>query len=144
MSDDISKISEDFKELMKLQLENKAQFTVIANLTKSNEELKQKIKHLESMLDKTIPMLSTNTSLSNVPDIDGDSEIIISKLEIEKLRQKSTLELLTYEDARKLELYSKILNNFRNKPRTLEVKAKGLSDQDLLMSLESSESKNAE
>jgi hypothetical protein len=144
MSDNISKISDDFKDFVKLQLENKAQFTVIANLTRSNEELKQKIKHLESMLDKTVPTISVSTSLSTNVKSGDEPEVDICRMEILKLRDKSLIESLTYEDSKKLETFTKVLNAARNIPKIMEVKAKKFSDDDLLMSLESSESKNAE
>lgn len=138
MADNITKIGEEFKELMELKIQNQAQFKVITNLTKTNQELHEKIKSLEGMLNKTIPIISPMMSLSPVPNVDGDSEILISKMEIEKLRIKSTIELLTYEDARKLELYTKILNNFRNKPKTIDIKVKELTEEQLMSTLNES------
>lgn len=136
---DISKISEDFKELAELKIQNTAQFKVITNLTKQNEELKEKIKHLESMMNKAVPTL---VPLDNISTIESGEEpsIEISKLEILKLRNKSLVEQLTYEDSKRLEIYTKIINATKSGMKTIEIKAKQLSNADLLLSLEEGKS----
>lgn len=136
MSDNISKISEDFKELAELKIQNSAQFKVITNLTKQNEELKEKVKHLESMMNKAVPTL---VPLENNSKIIGmnDPEVDICKMEILKLREKSLIDPLTFEDAKKLETFTKILNTAKSGIKTIEMRVKQLSNADLISSLES-------
>lgn len=132
MSDNISKISDDFKDLLQLKLENQAQFKIITNLTKSNDELKTQIKHLESMLDKTVPNI---VPIENKIQV-NDPEVDISKMEIIKLRNKSLIEALTFEDAKRLEVFTKIINQSRNQNKPIEAVAKRLSNDELIKSLE--------
>lgn len=137
MSDDIIKMSKDFKQIAELELQNKAQFKVITNLTKQNQELQDKVKHLESMLHKTSPVVVQQfDSKSTLTDGEGEPEVDICRAEILKLRNKSMVSELTLEDSKKLETYTKIITAAKNIPKTIEIKAKKLSTDDLLLSLE--------
>ncbi len=85
-----------------------AQLQVITNLTKTSEEQKTKIKHLEDLLrDATRPIPSKEEQLIS-------NEELISKEQISLLRVTSSERDLTLEECRKLDTYVKILLSLRD------------------------------
>ncbi len=85
-----------------------AQLQVITNLTKTSEEQKTKIKHLEDLLrDATRPIPSKEEQLIS-------NEELIAKEQILLLRVTSSERDLTLEECRKLDTYVKILLSLRD------------------------------
>jgi hypothetical protein len=58
-------------------------------------------------------------------------------MEIQKLRDISLIRALTMEEAKKLDIFSKLLMAFENKPKTLIVDTSKFSDKELLGLLDS-------
>ena len=80
-----------------------SQLTVITNLTKTVEEQKSKIKHLEDLLkDATRPLPSKEEQIIS-------NEELIAKEQVAMLRVTSSERDLTLEEVRKLDTYVKIL-----------------------------------
>lgn len=98
--DDIDKIVEEFKNFEDLKQYLKAQHNIIIKLNKENLELKNKIKELEA---------NANIDLNSLNPTEKDSQIIC-EFEIAKLKKKSLTQELTYEDTKKLEIFTKILS----------------------------------
>lgn len=142
MSDNISKISEDFKELVELKIQNQTQFKVISNLTRINQDLQKEIEHLKGMLDKTVPIISPISSLSPEIRTGDEPEADICRMEILKLRTKSLSSELTFEDAKKLETFTKVLNASKNIPKIMEIKTKKMNENELIALIDEPESIN--
>lgn len=87
----------DIKELQEL---NAGQLHQIFSLRQEIEKQKEEIKHLKELLVQAVPVIST------VPMTD---EEYIARVELAKLKQKSDSEILTYEEAKKVELYFKVI-----------------------------------
>lgn len=103
-----------------------AQYETINKLNKKLVNSEEKIRHLETLLSKTTPILSINSSKQR------EDEENICRLEISKLRDVSVMRPLTLEEARKLETYHKILSNLKNLPKERLDGAKAVSESDLL------------
>ena len=111
-----------------------------------NEQLIKQAKNLVSLQDEIIHL---KTLLSAAPeskqitpiqtqelDEDLSDEEIVAKVEIHKLRVSSLSRELTYEEAKKLETYTKILNAKPKKPEKDAIDVTKVSTKDLLAELE--------
>jgi hypothetical protein len=135
MSDNkISKTILQYKELTQLQEFAEAQNTTILQLSKKNQSLEEKVKHLENILKTTVPTIS---SLPNgVEDIADDDSEYICLVEIAKLKRFTNERELTLEESRRFDTYYKILNNINSKPKQ-EKEVKETPTGDLLKIVES-------
>jgi hypothetical protein len=138
-NNNIEQISKEFKETMDLKIQLNAQMNIITSMTKKNKEQQEEINHLKKLLESTAPLIKAPNELNKLPGFLSDSEEQICRMEIEKLRDKASVEQLTYEDAKKLEVYTKILNTIRNSPKIIEVKTKKLTESELMAAIESSD-----
>lgn len=114
-----------------------AQNKVITDLSKKNADLKTEVDHLKSLLDSNIPSISQNKTSDVVSFINEDEENIC-RMEISKLRDTSIQRHLTYEETKKLEIYTKILTQIRSSAKTLVPKTKEMKNEELLSLVESS------
>lgn len=95
----------------------------IKKLREENKNLKLLVKELEER--------------QKTKKIELTDEEIICKMEIQKLREISLIRALTMEEAKKLDIFSKLLMAFENKPKTLIVDTSKFSDKELLSLLDS-------
>lgn len=112
-----------------------AQFKTITNLNKQIEQLKAEKKHLEELLKETpLPVLGTDINTSDDPE-----EIKICKDQLKMLNGVSKDRELTMEEARKVDIYAKILlqNKDPNKKKPSVVDK--MTTQELLRLVESDE-----
>lgn len=114
MSTKLDKMSKEFKQLADLQ----------ETLNKLEEENKNLKLQLDSSLSK------------NDIEIMTCSEESICKTQLEKLQTHSLQRELTLEEARKVEIYSKILIALADKLKTFKGAFKELKDSDLLKAIE--------
>jgi hypothetical protein len=124
----------ELKDISEWKQFAESQHSTIVSLTHKKTELEAKVHHLEKMISQTTPVI--------VPaDQDGliksSDEEMICKMEIAKLRDLSSARELTYDEVKKLDIFAKILNQSRNLPKTIEVKAKKFSTDELLALAES-------
>lgn len=125
------------KSLTKVQLQKKvvelsgitgAQEITIEKLNKKIDELLEQISHLESMLVKK------NNLIGNKSSTEMD-EVLIAKVQLQKLGEKALNRDLTNEEARRFEIFSKVIQNAErldsarvNIPRIKDVTPKELID----------------
>jgi len=95
----------------------------IKKLREENKNLKLLVKELEER--------------QKTKKIELTDEEIICKKEIQKLREISLIRALTMEEAKKLDIFSKLLMAFENKPKTVIVDTSKFSDKELLSLLDS-------
>ena len=86
------------------------QFNTIQQISQENQELKQKIEHLEELVQNT-----TDLKAKEVSRIDYTPEQIICQIQIEKLRSKSFERELTLEETKRLEILIKSLYLIKEK-----------------------------
>lgn len=128
---------EQFTKLEDLQAFAKAQQKTIVELTKKNTVLSDKVKQLEKLLETTVPVIQDKKI-----DFGVNDEETIARQQLFLLKQKSQEEELTLEETRRVEIYSKILINLKDKPKTLETSSRQLSEDELLQITQTAENKN--
>jgi hypothetical protein len=126
----LTSISSEFKDQLQMQLHIQAQHNTITNLLKQIESLKDEKNHLESLLTHHSSSLTINNPL-NI-----DDEETICRMQLKRLRDKSLNTELTLEEAKRVEIYTKILNTKLNQPKTVVVKSNNISNDDLLAAFE--------
>lgn len=103
-----------------------AQFSVITNLNKQIEQLKNEKKHLEELLKQSsLPSVSEKTS-------DEAEEITICKVQLKLLNGISKDRELTIEECRKVDIYAKILLQSNDSSKKKRSNIDKLSTEELL------------
>jgi len=128
----INEISKDFADYAALLEFCTAQQATILSISKQLVSLETKNKHLEDLLSKTSPLLVKEQSEPLTEMFLSSDEESICRMQLQKLRDVSIERELTLEESRKVEIYSKILLQLQNKPKTIRVEAQKLSDVELL------------
>lgn len=109
---------------------------VIADLQKKCQKLEEENKHLQKMLEGTVPIIQ-----NNFVDIGIPNERIICETQIALLKNKAIgSEELTMEEARKLQIYVDVLEKI--KPMKDDgINANTVTEQALLLELNKHESR---
>lgn len=127
------KMFEQFKSFAELQEYTVAQYNTIIQQSKKITQLESEISHLKKLVTQTTPLIEGRSDSS--PHLITSDEEAIARLELRKLRDSSMGRELTMEEARKVEVYSKLLHQLSNKPKTIVVDTKKISSDQLLNSL---------
>lgn len=127
----IKDISKEFSDYAALLEFSSAQQETILSLSKQLVKLEEKNKKLESMLAKQ-SIISEEPKESNTELFISSDEEAICRTQLQKLREVALDRELTLEESRKVEIYSKILLQLQNKPKTIKVEAQKLSTTELL------------
>ena len=106
----------DLKEILRLKAENEA--------------LKVKVRHLESLVD---------TSSLIIPVKQMTDEELLCVEQIRMLKKQSVLRELTLEEAKKADIYVKMLTAIRGKSKNPDDAGKDLSVEELLSNLSENE-----
>lgn len=125
----INDLIKDFKDFEDIRPYIESQFKTITVLTKENTSLKEEIKHLKSMLMDSVPIIGGQTA-----EITNEEQICLT--EIKKLKDLTEIQVLTYEDTKKLDIFVKTLKLLREKTKKSQPDVSGLSEKDLLSSIE--------
>jgi hypothetical protein len=129
--DNVVILGQEFKTMVEVQSFVQAQQRVITQLSKEKKELEDKVIHLELTLKRAnLPTLESNL-IQNEED-----EETIARTQLRRLRDISMERDLTKEESQKFDIFYKVLSSIRNKPKTIEVVAKNLSNTQLLAALE--------
>lgn len=137
--DSFDEMSKNFKDFIELQEFSQAQHSTIIELSKKISNLEKENLHLKQLLETTTQLtLSDNKPM--IVDLGISNEEIISATELRKLKELcvSKNDTLTLEEAKKVELYTKILSGLRNKGKSKDGVDK-LDDSALLSFVESHE-----
>lgn len=126
----ITEIADKFKDDLISKETFDAQTAVLITLNKKLKHIEDENEHLKKLLKSSNPIIVSM-------DEAGLDEELISRSELRKLRQISQERELTMEETKKVEIYSKIMANIANKPKTIEVYAKNLKSEELMSQLES-------
>tara|TARA_R110000868_G_scaffold66014_7_gene197020 strand:+ start:519 stop:947 length:429 start_codon:yes stop_codon:yes gene_type:complete len=131
MSDaaNFDKIVGQIKDLAELQAYADAQYKTIVDLNKKINELKDKNQSLELVVS-SLPTKPSNVVEFPSLHISAEEEVCLKQLEY--LRGASNNRELTLEEARKLEVYAKILLQIRSNIKDVDTKFKKMSTDDLL------------
>lgn len=137
--DSFDEMSKSFKDFVELQEFSQAQHRTIIELSKKISNLEKENLHLKELLESTT-QLTTSDNKPMIVDLGISNEEIISATELRKLKELcvSKNDTLTLEEAKKVELYTKILSGLRNKGKNKDGADK-LDDSTLLSFVESHE-----
>lgn len=122
----IDKTLSELKNTAELKKFAEAQNKIILNLSKELKESKDKIDHLEKLLESTTEIIP----LDNKKYQKEDEEICIRQLQM--LRDLSAERELTLEECKKVDTYSKLIQNLKNFKEEEIPKTKALETSDLL------------
>jgi hypothetical protein len=121
------KMITQFKEFGDLQAFAKAQQKTLIELTKKNKSYEDEIKHLKKLLEGAVPVIA------NKPvDFASNDEESIAREQLFRLKQLSNEKELTLEEAKRVEIFSKILTALKGKPKDINGNSKQLSEKELL------------
>lgn len=130
-ADNISKTILQYKELVQLQEYASAQEKTILQMSKKLQKLEDEKKHLESLLESSVPLMKDGETKA-LEKLHGNQTESICHNEIRKLKDASMERELTYEECRKLDTYFKILTQISNFAKPIETEAKQMTDEQLL------------
>lgn len=92
------------KEILMLTRENKAAMLTIDKLLKDANNKSDEIKHLQSLVSQTVPVIKSGANKISV-SISAEEEI--AQLQLERLRQAAQNRVLTLEETRMFDLLVK-------------------------------------
>ena len=124
---DIRELNESFNDL---QTYSDAQFKTIVELNKQIAQLKSENESLKLMLEQNLPNVALQvTDLG----IGVTNEQLICETQILLLKNDAMLRPLTMEEARKLEIFSNVLDKVKKGSKDpVEIEVNKLSNTDLL------------
>lgn len=140
MSDNISKTILQYKELSQLQQYAEAQNSTILQLSKKLKKLEEERDHLKQLLESSVPILKSDDKSLGEKFLTS-SEEAICVMQLEKLRDISSGRELTLEEARRVEIFSKVLTASRNSPKVIELKTQKMTNEELLAIVEGTSDK---
>lgn len=137
----LEKMLDEAKDFAELRVFSEAQQKTIIKLTKKNKELEEEVTHLKKLLESTTPVIATN----DVPVISTDKFLTtdqeaICRMQLNRLKEVSYERELTLEEAKRVEIFSKIINVLENSPKTIKVETKNIDSKDLMSLIEHNES----
>lgn len=124
-----TEMQKGFTEYIELKAYSDAQARTLIEVSKKIKKLEDENKELKKQLMNSVPLLKADETKPNFATTDEET---ICRQQIFGLRQISMERELTLEETKKLDIYTKILISLENKPKTIEVKSKGLSNEELM------------
>jgi len=124
-----------FQTLEDLQAFAKAQQKTLIDLTKKLKASEDEIKHLKKLLEGAVPVINAPAKV----DFASNDEESIAREQLYLLKKISSERELNFEETKKVEIYSKILIAIKDKPKTIEVQTRSLSNEELMAVLNASE-----
>lgn len=135
----IDKLLQQYKTEAELRSFAEASYKSLLQLQKRNQELNNEVEHLKSLVTGAVPIINKNNE--SELEVSSDEEEI-AKIELRKLKELSYKQVLTLEEAKRVEIYSKILTSRMSKGETDNSRdVTGLNSDTLLAIAESTEEK---
>lgn len=120
-----------FTTLEDLQAFAKAQQKTLIDLTKKLKASEDKVKHLEKLVEGAVPLVNPPAKI----DFAANDEESIAREQLYLLKRMSAERELNFEETKRVEIYSKILNSLKGKAKDIEVPGKSLSIDQLTAAL---------
>ena len=137
----IDKMLSSYKTEAELRAFAEASQKTLLQVMKKNKELTDEVEHLKKLVSGAVPIVKKE---GESPLSVGSDEEEIAKIELRKLRDKAMdPDSLMLEDAKKVEIYSKILASKQKKESNNEREVKELDANELLALVESPSSDQA-
>lgn len=134
--DQFDKMLEQFKDFSSLQKFAEAQQKTIQALTRKLKILEDENLELKDKIDAIPQTVESSVSTTTFQFDDyGSDEEVISKIQLARLKEVSMERELTLEEAKRVEIFSKIVSA-KEKNKTFDVSAKRMDSSDLLKMIE--------
>lgn len=138
----IDQLAANFKTLKELRQYCNSQYSVITSLNKKIVSQEEELKHLKEMLTRSTPIVDENGgSIEVYKDITDELAVCLMQIKLLKEKCRDGREELTFEDTKKLEIYTKLLIQLKTGEKPKEEITKSLSDEELLKLLNEEMSK---
>jgi len=134
--DQIDKMLQQFKDVASLQKYAEAQYKTILSLSKKVKVLEEENIKLKDLLEKSTPLLNEEKKNFTTYNIEASSdEEMIAKVQLARMKEISMDRELTLEEAKRVEIFTKILSSKgNNSSSTIQIQKMG--NDDLLKLLE--------
>jgi len=134
--DQLDKMLEQFKDMASLQKYAEAQYKTILSLSKRVKVLEEENVELKDLLEKSTPLLNEEKKNFTVYNVEASSdEEMIAKVQLARMKEISMDRELTLEEAKRVEIFTKILSTKGNNSSNT-VNIQKLNNDDLLKLLE--------
>jgi hypothetical protein len=134
--DQIDKMLEQFKDMGSLQKYAEAQYKTILSLSRRVKVLEEENVELKDLLEKSTPLLNEEKKnfVSYQVEASSDEEMI-AKVQLARMKEISMGRELTLEEAKRVEIFTKILAN-KGSNSSIAIQTQKMNSDDLLKMLD--------
>jgi hypothetical protein len=129
--DGLDEMARQFKDFADLKAYSQAQYRTIVEQSKKIHALEEEVVHLRKLLEAGSPLVKDPSKKIEIYTDVTDQEAIC-RIELKKLKDLSLERDLTLEEAKRTEIYTKLLISLSEKSKSLVEPTKRLNDSELL------------
>jgi hypothetical protein len=134
--DSLDKMLEQIKDFASLQKYAEAQYKTILSLSRKVKVLEEENVELKDLLEKSTPVLNEEKKNFIAYQVEASSdEEMIAKVQLARMKEISMDRELTLEEAKRVEIFTKILNT-KGSSSSITVQTQKMGSDDLLKMLD--------
>jgi len=134
--DSIDKMLEQIKDFASLQKYAEAQYKTILSLSRKVKVLEEENVELKDLLEKSTPLLNEEKKNFITYQVEASSdEEMIAKVQLARMKEISMDRELTLEEAKRVEIFTKILNT-KGSSSSITLQTQKMDNEDLLKMLD--------
>jgi hypothetical protein len=134
--DSMDKMLEQFKDMSSLQKYAEAQYKTILSLSRRVKVLEEENVELKDLLEKSTPLLNEEKKNFVAYQVEASSdEEMIAKVQLARMKEISMDRELTLEEAKRVEIFTKILAN-KGSNSSIAIQTQKMNSDDLLKMLD--------
>ncbi len=134
--DSMDKMLEQIKDFASLQKYAEAQYKTILSLSRKVKVLEEENVELKDLLEKSTPVLNEEKKNFIAYQVEASSdEEMIAKVQLARMKEISMDRELTLEEAKRVEIFTKILNT-KGSSSSISVQTQKMDNNDLLKMLD--------
>jgi hypothetical protein len=134
--DSMDKMLEQFKDISSLQKYAEAQYKTILSLSRKVKVLEEENVELKDLLEKSTPLLNEEKKNFVAYQVEASSdEEMIAKVQLARMKEISMERELTLEEAKRVEIFTKILVN-KGSNSSISIQTQKMNSDDLLKMLD--------
>ena len=134
--DSMDKMLEQFKDMSSLQKYAEAQYKTILSLSRRVKVLEEENVELKDLLEKSTPLVNEDKKNFVTYQVEASSdEEMIAKVQLARMKEISMDRELTLEEAKRVEIFTKILAN-KGSNSSIAIQTQKMNSDDLLKMLD--------
>lgn len=134
--DSLDKMLDQFKDFSSLQKYAEAQYKTILSLSRKVKVLEEENIELKDLLEKSTPLVQEDKKNLTIYQIEASSdEEMIAKVQLARMKEISMDRELTLEEAKRVEIFTKILTS-KGSNTSISVQTQKMDNDDLLKMLD--------